>query len=309
MDNTTGVIFPLFGIMLLGYLFGVFKILGRESSAVLSRFVFTVALPALIFVSLSRTAVSDFFNWPFLGALGGGMLLMYILAFVVAKHFFPANLATHGLHALSAMFSSTGYIGLPLLLVVFGDEALAPGIVGAVITGACFMPIAIVLAEVDKGSRGARVISASLSGLIRNPMLVATVLGLSVSASGIEVPAAFARFCELLGGAYVPCALFAAGLFMVGAKIKGESVEIAWVVAAKLVIHPVITWFLAYHVFNLEGVLPAIAVIQAALPSGVPVFVIAQHYGVFIERSNAVIVISTALSLVTLSSLLIFLTP
>ena len=75
----------------------------------------------------------------------------------------------------------------------------------------------------------------------------------------------------------------------------------------KLALHPLITWWLAYHVFQLEGILPAIAVLQAALPSGVPVFVLAQQYGTFIARSNAVIFISTALSIFTLSGLLVFL--
>lgn len=75
----------------------------------------------------------------------------------------------------------------------------------------------------------------------------------------------------------------------------------------KLVIHPLITWWLAYHVFGLEGMLPAIAAVQAALPSGVPVFVLAQQYGVFVDLSNAVIVLSTALPVFTLTALLIFL--
>ena len=83
--------------------------------------------------------------------------------------------------------------------------------------------------------------------------------------------------------------------------------EIGWLVFVKLALHPLITWWLADRVFELEGILPAIAVIQAALPSGVPVFVLAQQYGSFVARSNAVIVISTALSVFTLSGLLIYL--
>ena len=59
----------------------------------------------------------------------------------------------------------------------------------------------------------------------------------------------------------------------------------------------------------MEGIRPAVAVLQAALPSGVPVFVLAQQYGVFVGRPIAVIVLSTLVSIVTLSALLILLDP
>lgn len=293
--------------MFAGFMFGSLGILGKGSSAVLSRFVFTAAFPALIFISLARVPVTEFFNWPFLGALGGGMLATFCVALLVARLVFPGSLTAHSLHGLTAMFSSTGYIGLPLILIVFGETALVPGIIGAVITGAVFLPLSIVLAEFDRRRGAGSIVLAPLLGVIRNPLLIATVLGLTVSGLEITVAEPLAEFCQLLGGAYVPCALFSAGLFMVGASVKGEMVEVGWLVLAKLVIHPAITWWLAYDLLAMTGPLPAIAVLQAALPSGVPVFVLAQQYGVFSARSNAVIVVSTVLSMFTLSVLLVLL--
>lgn len=293
--------------MLTGYLAGHFEILSESSSEILSRFVFVVSLPALIFVSLSSVPVEDFFDWPFLGALGGGMLAMFCLGLLVARLVFPDSPTALGLHALTAMYSSTGYIGLPLVLMVFGDAALVPGIIGAVITGAIFLPLSIVFAEIDKGRGERHVAVAPLIALFRNPVLLSTAAGLTVSAIGITIPGPMVTFLELLGGAFIPCALFAAGLFIAGCSVTGKMAEIGWLVFAKLLLHPLITWWLAYRVFALEGILPAIAVLQAALPSGVPVFVLAQQYNTFVTRSSAVIVLSTVLSVITLSALLIFL--
>ena len=307
MGSAANIVLPLFGIMVAGYLAGRFRLLNEAASAVLSRFVFAVALPALVFISLARVPVGDFFDWPYLGALGGGMLATYAIAFLAARLVFRGSLTAQGLHGLTAMFSSTGYIGLPLILISFGDEGLVPGIIGAVITGAVFLPIGIVLAEFDKGRGKGNPVLAPLFAVLRNPVLLATAAGLCLSAFGFVVPAPLATFCELLGGAFVPCALFSAGLFLVGCSVKGETAEIGWLVFAKLVLHPILTWWLAYRVFGLEGILPAIAVLQAALPSGVPVFVLAQQYGVFTRRSNAVIVVSTSLSVFTLSVLLVLL--
>ena len=306
-NDSITVVLPLIAIMLSGYLAGRFKVLPENGSMVISRFVFLVAMPAFIFISLARIPVEDFFNWPYLAALGGGMLAIFVLGIIVARYAFPGSLTAHSLHALSAMFSSTAYIGLPLILIVFGEAGLVPGIIGAVITGAVFMPLAIILAEIDRGRAGRKAATASLVAVMRNPLLVATVVGLLASASGVKIAAPVTAFCELLGGAFIPCALFAAGLFISGCSVKGEIREISWLIFAKLLLHPLITWWLAFHVFELEGILPVIAVLQAALPSGVPVFVLAQHYETFVTRSSAVIVGSTVVSILTLSAMFILL--
>ncbi len=232
--------------MLAGYLFERFRILKRGSSEILSGFVFLVSLPALIFISLARVPVGEFFNWPFLGALGGGMLAMFAISLLIARTVFPESLTANGLHALAATFSSTGYVGLPLVLIVFGETVLVPGIIGVVLPVALLMPLAIIIAEADKCRDGGRILQASLRGLIRNPMIVATIAGLLVSWSGIFIPEAIANGFQLLGDAFIPCSLFSAGLFMAGATVKGERVEVGWVVLTKLVLHPLLTFWLAY---------------------------------------------------------------
>ncbi len=121
------------------------------------------------------------------------------------------------------------------------------------------------------------------------------------------MPTAAVTFFDMLSGAFGPCALFAAGLFMGSRRVQADPVEVSWVVLVKLAIQPLITWWLAYHVFGLSGLWAAAAVIHAALPTGVPVFVVAQRYGTYVQRSSAAVVVPTALSVFTLSALLILL--
>ena len=100
LDNlATPIILPLFAILLSGYLAARFKLLPDTASHVLSRFVFVIALPALIFSSLSRISVAEFFNWQYIGALGGGMLIMFCLGMLVARIAFPGRPATLACHA------------------------------------------------------------------------------------------------------------------------------------------------------------------------------------------------------------------
>ena len=236
---------------------------------------------------------------------------MFCLGMLVARIAFPDRPTTLALHGLTAMYSSTAYIGLPLILTVFGDDALAPGIIGAIITGLVFSPLAIVIAEFDRdrdgNNNGKNRLWSPLLTILTRPPIIAVMAGLGVSASGIAVPVTVTSFFALLGGAFVPCALFAAGLFIAGCSIRGASAEISWLVGAKLILHPLITWWLAFHVFELSILYATVAVIQAALPSGVPVFVLAQQYQTFITRSSAVIAISTAISVLTVSALFVLL--
>jgi len=294
------VIGPFMAIMVVGYFIGRLRVLPAESSGVLSQFVFAVALPALIFPGVAKTAVGDFFDWTFIGALGGGMLLVMGASVLTARRLFPDTLTANGLHGLAAMFSSTAYIGLPLVLTLFGDEALAPGIIGAVITGLVFVPIAIVLAEVGSNRRTTGALLKPLAITLTRPPLIAAFAGLVVSAAGITIPTPIITFCDVLGGAFVPCALFAAGLFTAQCTFDGIRLEVGWLVLVKLILHPAITWMLAVCVFALPPLLVAVAVVQAALPTGVPVFVLAQQYGTFVTRSSAIIAVSTGLSVVTL---------
>jgi malonate transporter len=308
LDNlATPVILPLFAIMVAGYLTARLGLLPDTASEVLSRFVFVIALPALIFTSLSRISVAEFFNWQYIGALGGGMLAMFVIGMLVARKAFANGLGASALHGMTAMYSSTAYIGLPLILTIFGDAARVPGIIGAIITGLVFAPLAIVLVEIDRGRSGKAHFLAPLLAVVSRPPMIAVALGLAVSASGVAIPAPVSAFFAILGGAFVPCALFSAGLFIATCSIRGASGEIGWLVCAKLLLHPLITWWLAFHVFELNHLFATVAVLQAALPSGVPVFVLAQHYRTFVTRSSAAIAISTALSVVTVSLLFVLL--
>jgi hypothetical protein len=294
--------------MVAGYLAARFRLLPDTASEVLSRFVFVVALPSLIFTSLSRISVAEFFNWQYIGALGGGMLIMFGIGMIVSRSAFPGSLTATALHGMTAMYSSTAYIGLPLILTVFGDAARVPGIIGAIITGLVFAPLTIFIAEFDRGRGGGAHILSPLLAVVMRPPIIAVAVGLIVSASGVAIPIPVGKFFALLGGAFVPCALFAAGLFIAGCSIRGATAEITWLACAKLLLHPLVTWWLAFHVFALDPLFATVAVIQAALPSGVPVFVLAQQYRTFVTRSSAVIALSTAISVLTVSALFVLLT-
>jgi predicted permease len=309
MTPILNVVLPVFAIMLAGYLAGRFGLLGEASGEALNRFVYFVALPALFFISMSRVPVAEAFHGPFLIAFGGGMAATFALSLLLAVFAFPNRPAALGLHGLSAVFSNTGYLGIPLLMITYGEAAMLPGVISTVLNGAVVMALGIAMVELDLG-RGAgplRALGDAAMGVLKSPLVLSAASGLAVSALDLEAPAFLATFCDLLAAAVGPCALFAIGLFMVGRSPAAGALEVAWMVLLKLVVQPFVTWWLAYRVLDMGPVWAASAVILAALPTGALVFVLAQQYEIFVQRSTAAIMVSTVLSVLTLSALFVVL--
>jgi predicted permease len=305
MIAVLNVVLPVFGIVLAGYLCGRFGVLGAASSEALNAFVYYVALPALFFVSMARVPLSDILNWPFLFAYGGGALLAALLAVFAGGLWFRNRVAEQGLHGLSAIFSNTGYMGIPLLITAFGQDAALPAIIATVLNGAVVMAIGIVIVEVDisRGQGLAHVLADAAKGVLKSPLVLSAAAGIAYSLSGFAPPVAVATFCDILGAAAPPSALFAIGLFMVGRSFAGDTAEITWLVFFKLLVQPAITALIAYSLLDMAPLWSSSAITLAALPTGALVFVLAQQYGVYTRRATAVILASTILSVVTLSVL------
>jgi predicted permease len=94
------------------------------------------------------------------------------------------------------------------------------------------------------------------------------------------------------------------GLFLVGQKpvsARKETIEISWVVFVKLIIHPLVTWWMATYLLVMEPIYVASAVIMASLPTGGLTFLVAEKYGVYVRRSAAIILVTTVVSVITVS--------
>ena len=300
------VVLPVFGIVLAGYLCGRFGLLGQASSEALNSFVYFVALPALFFVSMARVPVADVLNLPFLAAFGGGVLIVAVISLPVSKLVFGNGLGPSGLHALSATFANTGYMGIPLLVTAFGPSAALPAIIATVLNGAVVMAIGIAVIEADlaRGRGAGRIVADVATGVAKSPLVLSAVAGILASALALPLPNALVTFCDILGAAAPPCALFAIGLFMAGRAITTGMGEVAWLTALKLLVQPAVTWVIAVPLLGLDPLWAACAVTLAALPTGSLVFVLASQYGVYTQRATAAILVSTVFSVVTLSALL-----
>ena len=309
MDALINVVIPVFGIVLAGYLAGRFSVLGSESAVALNRFVYFFALPALLFVFTARAPLAKVLNWPFIAAfIGAGMLTLFI-ALLVGRLWFRQDFSTLSMHGLTSVYGNVTYMGVPLLLTAYGPDGVLPTIAATLAINFVFIAGGIAALEAARatGPSTPRVISQVAGTLAVNPLLLSLLLGIVFSGLALPLPKAIGNFLDLMSAAAGPGALFALGLSLVDRKLMGGAVEALWLVVLKLAIYPLLAFILVAKVFALDPLWGQAVVVLSAMPIGAGAFIVAQQYNVHVPQVSAAIVLSTAISVFTISFLLIWL--
>jgi predicted permease len=307
MLSTLVVVLPIFALIFAGWLAGRIGVLGPHATTELNRFVVFLALPALLLDIVAHAKWADVWQPGFVATFGLGAALVFGLALAVRLRR-PRHLADAAIDGLNAGYANTGFVGFPLALVALGRESLAPTLIATIITVCILFGVAIVLIEtgLQTEKRRGRLIVKVVGSLLRNPLLVAPVLGALIPIAGLGVPDPAESFLKLLGGAASPCALVALGLFL-AAKREAQERDLgsaALLVGFKLVLQPVVTWVLATAVFNLPPPLTHAAVLLAALPTGTGPFMLAEFYHREADITSNVVLASTVASVLTISGYL-----
>ncbi|CUH52485.1 AEC family transporter [Shimia marina] len=291
---------PFFALIGLGYWAGRTRFFTSEATAYLTKFVFYFALSAMLFRFAANLSLAEVLDWRLIGGYLFGCTLVYLLATLVA-FLRREDVGTAAVEAQCAVIGNTGFLGVPMLTLLMGPEAIGPVMMVLAVDLIVFSSLIVILIT---GSRDGRMSFAILrtvaGGLIRNPMIVAISLGFAWSALQIPLPDPFNEFLAILGGAATPGALFAIGASL--ATKSAERVEVAlWLSFAKLALHPLSVAFAVLWLFPADPYAASVAIAAAALPVAGNVYMLAQHYGVAPHRVSAAILFSTAFSIATVS--------
>lgn len=309
MQSILETVLPIFGLVLCGYVVGRRGWMSEEAIKGLNTFVFYFAIPALLFRATSGGI--GHVEFTIVGAYFASVLATFVVALAVSRLLFRTGPAERTLFGMGSVFSNTVLLAIPLIFTALGEEAGRRLMLIITFHAVLILPAVTILIELALGAgQGWRRLAAgTLRALALNPIILALIAGIAYGQTGLAVPAPAERFLALLGGAAAPCALFALGASLTAFKISGDMKETLAIVAMKLVVHPAIMAGLAWFVFDLPALAAAVAILTAACPSGANVFIMARQYDLYLGRSASAVLISTAVSVVTLSLLLAILKP
>ncbi|WP_159944740.1 MULTISPECIES: AEC family transporter [unclassified Nocardiopsis] len=285
-------------VVVIGYMLGRLPLLGPGAKEVLTRLAFYVASPALLFTILADADLSVLVSAPVL------VLVLSVAAVGTAFTVFAlvrrmgVGRATVG--ALASSYVNAGNLGIPIAVYVLGDASLvAPVLLTQLLIMA---PVGLTLLDLCNGGvRGVGpVLLRALGTPVRNPVVIASLAGVAVSASGRMPPEPLMEPFHLIGGMAVPAMLLAFGISLRGSAFPGRGPDRAPVLAAvalKSVVQPLTAWLLGSLVFGLDAAALFSVVVLAALPTAQNVFNYATQYRTGEVMVREVVLLTTFLTI------------
>lgn len=298
---------PFFALIGLGYWAGRTRFFTAEATAYLTKFVFYFALSAMLFHFSANLSLAEVWDSRLVAAYLWGTAFVYGIASLIG---FLRNLdvASNAMEAQCAVIGNTGFLGVPMLTLLLGPDAIGPVVLVLAVDLIVFSSLIVILITGSRdGQMSWRVLRTIGTGLVKNPMIVAMTLGFIWSGLQVPIPTPMNDFLVILGGAATPGALFAIGASL--ASKSAEKLRIAgWLSFCKLVLHPAFVAMAALWFFKVDPYKAGVIIAAAALPVAGNVYMLAQHYNVGPARVSAAILVSTLLSIFTVSAVIAWVT-
>ena len=290
---------PLFALIALGYALARSGRWREAATDALTRFVFSVAIPALLF-----RLMSDFSSLPradlrVLVAYFGACLVVFAAGRVLSRAAFGHDGVEQSVFGLAGIFSNTVLLGIPLVQVTLGAKAMPTVSLVVVFNALILWTLVGVSVELARASAlSARQFFATAKAVVANPIVAAILAGTAFGFTGLALPAWIDRTLSLLAQAAVPMSLIALGMGL-GAWALGAGWRASVAMAAvNLALLPAVAWGLA-RLAGLPAEETTVVVVMAGLPTGANVYLMARQFRALEGPVAASLVLSTALAAVT----------
>lgn len=310
MTNVLAIVLPVFGLIAIGYLAAKAKLLSERAGDGLADYVFALAVPALIFRTLSENqAPLSGSPWGYWASYFAAAAVAWAIGMIFARRVFSRDAREAVIHGFCSAQSNTVFLGIPLILQAYGDAGAVPLFLLLAIHLPLMMGAASLMIEsADNGDDGFRV-ATFIRTLVTHPILLALFAGVLAQIFGVRTPEAVKPILDGLSASASPVALVAMGLALSRYGFSSDPKAALVTSVLKLVLHPLLVFVLARFVFALDPVFTGVAVLFAALPSGINGYLLAVRYRTGERFASNAIAVSTAASVVTVALWLIVLAP
>lgn len=308
MVDILNLALPYFGLIFIGFACGKTRGLPESGLAWMNFFLLYVSLPALLFRIMSETPFSELNNPPFLIATTLATVSAFVLAMVAGRIIGELSLRKATIAGLAGAYGNIGYMGPGLALAVLGAKAAAPtALIFCCDSIFLFTIVPLLMALTDREHPSfLHAVGVAARQIMLNPLIMSAAAGALVAALHIRLPVAVDRTLLFLQNAAAPTALFVLGVTVALRPFDRVPWEVPGVIAIKLLIHPLIVFALMLLFGPFAQPWAATAVLMAALPPALNVFVMARQNNTWIEPASVAVLIGTFASVVTLTSVMWF---
>jgi predicted permease len=307
VNNVIATVVPVFALIMLGFGAGRFGFFVEGSVRGLSTFVFSFAIPAMLFKAMVTLGIPASPPWALWASFFGSVAIIWVFAILASRMVRDLSGAGGSSAALGATFGNTVMLGLPLGVAHFGPAAVLPMalIISIHLPAQWFAATLLAQWSGKEDGRGlSGIVKTLFRDLFTNPIVLALLAGALWNLSGFSLHPIADKMITLLAQGAIPAALFALGLSLTRFDPKGSGVAAMILMVLKLVVMPLVAAALAIGVFHLPFVEAGIVVLFAALPTGANAYIFAERQGVGEAAVSASVAAGTALSIISLSIVL-----
>lgn len=296
MEGVLKGFFVVGTVILAGYILGKTNALGPHGTKVLSSLTFMVGLPSLMFSMIASRNISEVLSSTGLISVLTAVAVMLLFATIGAIGRWGVRRTTIG--ALATGIVNSTNLGVPLSQYILGSATFVVPIM--LFQLAVVTPIALTILDFTNPSRKKVSLGKTLSTPLRNPVTVAAVLGILVSASGLHLPEWALDPMKLVAQLTVPLMLIIFGMSLKGISAgqgAGNRAPTLVAVILKSAVQPLLAWVVAQFVFHLDPFSTFVVVACAILPTGQNVVLYAVRYGVAQKIAQSTAVITSILAI------------
>ena len=306
MIDVLNLALPYFGLIFIGFACGKLKQIPDTALAWMNFFIVYVALPALFYRILAQTPLEQLAKLDFIFATTLATFWAFAVSFAIGMVIRRGNIGESTIAGLAGGYGNIGYMGPGLALATLGAQAAVPvALIFCFDTLLLFsvVPFLMAFANPQQKNIGATVFDVA-KRILTHPLVIATAIGVGSAAVRFQPPVALDRLLQFLQNAAAPCALFTLGVTVALRPLKKMPWEVPFLVTVKLVVHPALALLLLSLFGPLDQSWVYTAVLMAALPPALNVFVFARQYDTWVEQASGAVLIGTLISVVTLTSVM-----
>lgn len=296
-------VLPVFMIIGAGYLAAYSGYIKPDIADNLNALAVKIAVPVLLFRAMYTLDLAQAFNTPTLISFYSGALVSFILGALAGRFIWKRRPGEAVAVGFCALYSNTVLLGIPIYERSFDTTASAPvfGIIAFNAAFAYFIGITVMeLARRDGRPLGETLLS-TLKSIMSNALMIGVLIGLLLNLLEITIPEPLSTSVDMIAGAAIPIALIGVGAALTKYTMTSEVGESLAVSFISLIIHPLIAFVLSYYVFGLDKDFVRAAVVLAAMPPGLNIYIFAAMYSRAVSLSASVLIISTLLSIGTIA--------
>ena len=302
--GVVGLTAPLFLLVLVGYTLSRWGDWPKPASDALTRFVFAVAIPALLFRLMSEFPRLPPVDARVLLAYFGGCAITYVAARAVAARVFAMDSTQQSLFGMGTIFSNSVLLGIPLVKVTLGDDSLP--VVSLILIFNSLLLWTLVTISVEWARNrdlSLRGIGRTAWGVVTNPVVAGILLGTAFGFTGLTLPAPIDQTLQLIGQAAVPMSLIVLGMGLAEYGVRDGWRPSLAISAMKLALLPLTVYVIARALDLPLRELRAVVVL-ASLPLGANVYLMARQFKSMEGPVAASLVWSTLVAAITTPLLL-----